>query len=590
MLPGILSFSCNSSMVPFTEYASEKRILELIIKERVKVALKDKLQNVSPVATVKKAEQDGKMTIAEQVFMLMPARDSWCRPRRKERMQSDSDEPRSTKQILTRSLALTINKHRKEQEQRPYLQRLDKFIASIREDIADDRALTFESIKIVGKKKKVDADGTIIMRPLCIFDSLREKLLIALASKYLSEVFDPLLHEEILSYRPLRHYHNSAAPLLTDRENAIENLQHYRAVHKHERIYVAECDIQKYFDTINHDVIRRCFEKFAEKLKSMHPSFDYRSVGRIVEAYLDSYSFYKNVIDENERLKLANPPRKIETPNEQLFMKRGCYSEEEFRAASNKIGIPQGGALSGLISNVVLSTIDRESIIERNDCNRFFCRYGDDVMLMHTSRKECERLINEYCKKLTDYKLLYHEFISVADARFRKSDGAVRPSLWEQKSRSPFLWGRSPGEKEQVDWVGFLGYEIRYTGEVRLRRSSLNDKFRNIKRKYRVGAKTIFAKGKSEKKSPEETSKQILNRIERFKSDGLATAKSLNCNKYSTTQALKLTSYASKWLYRLLYKIARRNNLTDAELAHWWRVAKESDTLDPHFNIKNRQK
>ena len=590
MLPGILSFFSYISMAPFTEYASERRILELIIKERVKIALKGKLQNVSPVVTIKKDEQNKKMTIAEQVFMLMPPRDTWSRPRRRERLQDDSGEPRSTKQILTRSLALTIGKHRKEQELRPYLQRLDNFIASLREEIADDNKLIFESIKIVGKKKKVDTDKTIIMRPLCIFDSLREKLLIALASKYLSEVFDPLLHEEILSYRPLRHYHNSAAPILTDRENAIENLQHYRNAHKRDNIYVTECDIQKYFDTINHDVIRACFEKFAERVKATHPSFDYGSVGRIVDAYLNSYSFYKNVVDENERLKLSNPPRKIETPNEQLFMARGCYSEEEFRASSGKIGIPQGGALSGLISNVVLSTIDSESILKSRDCNRFFCRYGDDVMLMHTSREECERLINEYCAKLTDNKLLYHEFISVADTRFRKSDGAVRTSLWNQKSRKPFLWGRSPGEKEQVDWVGFLGYEIRYTGEVRLRRSSLNDKFKNIKRKYRVGAKTNFAKGISDKKSHEETAKQILNRIEKFKSDGLANAKSLNSNKYSNTQARKLAAYASKWLHRLLYKIAQRNNLTEAEIAHWWRVAKESGCLDPHFNIKNRLK
>ena len=154
-----------------------------------------------------------------------------------------------------------------------------------------------------------------------------------------------------------------------------------------------------------------------------------------------------------------------------------------------------GGALSGLISNVVLSTVDNESILKNNDPNRFFCRYGDDIILMHTSRKECERLINQYCNTLTEYKLLYHDFVSVADPELRKPDGSVRPALWDVKSRSPFLWGRNNEEQEQVDWIGFLGYEIRYTGEVRIRRSSLNDKFKSIKRKYRTGAKTLIAKG-----------------------------------------------------------------------------------------------
>ena len=211
-------------MVSFIEYASEKRILELIIKERVKIALKGKLQDVSPKTTAKKAEHGSRMTIAEQVFMLMPARDLWCRPRRRERIQADSGEPRAAKQILTRSIALTIKKHRKAEKPLPYLGRLDAFIASLQGEIANDAPITFDSIRIAGKKKKVNKDGVTVMRPICMFESLREKLLIALASKYLSEAFDPMLHEEILSYRPLRHYHNSAKPVLTDRDNAIENL------------------------------------------------------------------------------------------------------------------------------------------------------------------------------------------------------------------------------------------------------------------------------------------------------------------------------------------------------------------------------
>jgi hypothetical protein len=409
-----------------------------------------------------------------------------------------------------------------------------------------------------------------------VFDSLREKLLIALASKYLSEAFDPLLHEEILSYRPLRKYHNSATPVLTDRDNAIENLQEYRNRHKWQDMYVAECDIQKYFDTINHDVIRDCFSKFAEKAQLLYPNFEYNSVKRILDAYLDSYSFYKNVLVENDKLMQCETPKKYESPNQELFIERGCYTKNDFMATTDRIGIPQGGALSGLISNVVLSTIDCESILDKDDPNRFFCRYGDDIILMHTSKTECERLINRYCNALTKHKLLYHDFVSVANPELRKPDGSTRPVLWDQKSRSPFLWRRRNGEKEQVDWIGFLGYEIRYTGEVRLRRSSLNDKFKSIKRRYCTGAKTLIAKGEFKK----DIEKEIFNRIEKFKSEGLITAKSLNHNKYCMTQVLKLDKYASKLLYRLLYKIACNNNLTNEELSYWWKKAKEYECIN----------
>ena len=565
-------------MLSFIEYASEQRILELLIKERVKIALKGKLKGVSTDRIINRAMCGEQLSTTEQVFTLMPARNSWHRPRKQERRLNSGEESKSHKQILTRSIAITIQQHRKQETPPQYIKNLDAFISSMREDICSCEPITFNSIKIIGKKKNVNSEGIEILRPICVFESLREKLLIALASKYLTEVFDHLLHEEILSYRPLRKYHGSETPVLTDRDNAIQNIHAYRRAHKCGTLYVAECDIQKYFDTINHDVIRSCFKTFAGKVKTLDANFDYSQVERIVDAYLNSYSFYRNVESKNEEIKVRN--QQFEVPKAHLFIERGCYTAEEFEAAKGKIGIPQGGALSALMSNVILHTIDSESILSRPDGNRFFCRYGDDILLMHTSKTECETLINRYCEALTQHKLLYHDFISVADKEFRRANGvSVRPILWDQKSRKPFLWGRSNAEMESVDWIGFLGYEMRYTGEVRLRRSSFDNKIKNIKRKYYSGAKTKFAKGEGVY-TAERVSTLISHRIEKFVGDGFTGASSLNKNKYSLTQALKLNRYTSKVIYRLLYKIARRNGFGSSELEQWWKEAKESNCMN----------
>ena len=110
MLPGILSIFKLQSMLSFTEYASEKRILELLIKERVKVALKNKLKDVSPIVITHKHTRGQKMTVQEQIFLLMPPRDSWLRPQKKDRIQ-DNDEKKSNKQILAKSISLTISVH-----------------------------------------------------------------------------------------------------------------------------------------------------------------------------------------------------------------------------------------------------------------------------------------------------------------------------------------------------------------------------------------------------------------------------------------------------------------------------------------------
>ena len=598
MLPGALLFFLCTAMQSFQDYASEKRILELLIKERVKVALKDKLRNVSPATIAGRMASGCLLTTTEQISLLMPPRDTWCRPRRKERLTAQGTKEKSRKQILTRSIALTIKQHRRHPEKHAYLQRLDAFICGLRAMVMSDAPLAFRSIKVVGKTKKVDADGTIILRPLCLFESLTEKLLVALASKYLSEVFDPLLHEEILSYRPLRIYHDSESPVLTDRDNAIANLRDYCARHRRHPLYVAECDIQKYFDTINHDVIRKCFARFAHEVKQQHPTFDYAPVGRIVDAYLDSYSFYTHVAVENERFQQAeslrgdeasNPPRRrYECPKERLFIDRGCYTESELEASRSKIGIPQGGALSGLISNVVLSTIDRASILAAPDAHRFFCRYGDDILLIHPSKDKCLDLINAYCAALSESKLLYHEFVSVSDEPFRHPDGTIRTLLWDQKSRKPFLWGRSADDPESVDWIGFLGYEMRYTGEMRLRRSSLDDKFRGIKRKYRSAAKTRLVRGLDTRLTPSDIEAALLRQVDRFAGDGLSGAKSLTRNRYSLTQALKLNQYASRHLYRLLYKAVRRNHLPPEVLERCWQAAKDKGCFNYRQTLGKR--
>ena len=568
----------TTKMLSFIEYASEQLILKLLIKERVKIALK------------RKAETESISNLVREVLSMMPPRDSWVRPRRNERIINTTGEKRSTKQILAKSIALTIKKHRQNAQKHAYLTRLDSFIGNIREELTSEKKLTFNSIKIIGKSKS-RKDGVEILRPLCTFNSLSEKILIALANSYLSEIFDPLLHEELLSYRPARFYHNSEQRKITTRDDAIENLQKYRQRYSRTGIYVVECDIQKYFDTINHDVIRKHFDAFAQTIMQQSGEFGYCYVRRILDAYLDSYSFYCNVVPLNEPLmRDAKHPKRYEAPKSKLFIDRGCYTDEQFNRSRKLIGIPQGGALSGLISNVILSSIDTSSILKCHDPRLYFCRYGDDILLMHTSKERCQTLIDRYCNALTENKLLYHDFVSVSGEEYMRPDGRTRPSVWSQKSRSPFLWGRSDTERDKMDWIGFLGYEIRYTGEVRLRRSSFDDKMKIIKSRYRRTAKSRLAKGEIEfwlndqsntyiNRKNETLEEAFMHKVENFCGEGLSGAKSLNRNKYSTTQALKLNQYAARHMFKLLYKIIKRNNIPQEYIDKYWQALKTKDYI-----------
>ena len=340
MLLGILSFFIQQVMLSFVEYASEKRILELLIKERAKVAVRGTLKKISPDNREKKVNRTDKLSIAEHISLLMPPRDSWVRPRFRRKKNAEVKAENIRKSTIIRSITLTIAKHRKSGTKYAYLERLDGYIASLKNDIASSTPLKFRSLKIVPKTKKVvriDDKSITINRPICNFTSMREKLLISLACKYLSDIFDPYLHEEILSYRPLRKYHGSDKLMQTNRDNAIENLQEYRRKHRNSAIYVAECDIQKYYDTINHDVVRKCLSNMAEKVKQDHLDFDYKGAERIIDAYLNSFSFEANIESLNRKYEKKGEACRFETPKRELLLKY-CYSEQERLDAVEKCG------------------------------------------------------------------------------------------------------------------------------------------------------------------------------------------------------------------------------------------------------------
>ena len=73
MLPGILSLFSLIIMLSFVDYASPERITELLIKERVKVAIKGKLHKLSPVLTLKKEGNNEKLC-QRNTLMWIPKR------------------------------------------------------------------------------------------------------------------------------------------------------------------------------------------------------------------------------------------------------------------------------------------------------------------------------------------------------------------------------------------------------------------------------------------------------------------------------------------------------------------------------------
>lgn len=463
-------------MITLLEFATTKRLTALIAKERAKCRRK----NRGDMTHSLEWECDlGELSRKKQLSRMMPPRRTWVRPSRR----SKKNDVTGKNKDAVKALRFTINRDRKEQKRGKsfrYLDELDRYIEHIRSRIVDENLMLEEPllIPILKKVKKLNGEKgrryMVTCRPLSVYRSLDDRILLALTSKYLTQHFDRFLHENILSYRPARQF-KGMDHHITDFNDGIHMIRDFNERHGGgDEIYVADCDIKKFYDVIPHETVKRCF---TELLKNAGLGEKGRQqVMRVLEAYLRSYNFYENTLRYSEchpevfnKLKKRFAKKKMNADFRVEWVDELCNDERNCRS----FGVPQGGSLSLIVANVVLNDVDR-CIVEKEDGDRLFIRYCDDMIMMHTDKGECERLMKLYTDSLTSHGLYYHDFKEVDSPK----------QFWKMKSHRVFRWGdrRDDGERSNR-YIGFLGYELRRDGKMRLRRSKMtgfDDKMQRV--------------------------------------------------------------------------------------------------------------
>ena len=536
----------------FAEYVDEHTLIELIIKERVKSAAKKTVEKKEKQRKGRK-KQDKKekeqKDICQELHNLTPPRNTWRRLRKKTR-NGISSTAVLNKLALRNTIRYDIEQVRDHGAEAPsYLVNLLQFIEKIKAIVNSDKPIDFSGqIKVIAQFKKNDGD-TAIYRPLSVYNSLETKVLISLASEYLTKYLDSYLHPEILAYRPKRVYHDLYRT--TSGEDAIYGIQDFIDDHYDQSIYVAECDIQKFYDVINHDVVIRCFQEIAHEAQI--PRF--HEVERIIKAYLDSYSFHKDIMSLNDCQEYWEPYRQRQGKQAKPFCRfewvsdeclKGCYdNDDELAACKALLGVPQGGALSCVIANVVLNSVDKV-ITKEQDTERFFVRYGDDILLAHTDYDKCKELIEAYTRSLEEHRLPYHPFKPLSEC---KDGEKTTKEFWDRKSKAPFFWG--PGEGNAFEWIGFVGYEVRYTGETRLRLSTLNKKFGAINKRYHA---CILDKTPNDFKGYMKGNRKKLRGLP----SSMSKFPALDKNMYTIQQMKSLDRYRLTKILRLQDKLESR--------------------------------
>ena len=187
--------------------------------------------------------------------------------------------------------------------------------------------------------------------------TVQDRLIQQAMHQVLSEEYDPKFSEYSYGFRPGRSAHD-----------AVRVAQAYIGSGKK---YVVDMDLEKFFDTVNHD-------RLMSRLKR---DIEDKRVLWLVNQYLKAGVMVNGVVMETDE------------------------------------GTPQGGPLSPLLSNIVLDELDRE--LERR--GHSFVRYADDCNIYVGSRRAAERVlesVQEYVEK--KLRLKVNEAKSAVDLATRR--------------------------------------------------------------------------------------------------------------------------------------------------------------------------
>jgi len=520
------------------EFVTDDLIVTLLCKEKCK--------------RIRRSRRSGIQRIDEELKELMPTRSQWLKTNKSKRFIRSIDYtnkqqiPRTALQF--RNLKYTIRKHRAATPERDYIIRLNKYIDHIKSICRGETDFSFSKPLIIPKFKG-ETETEIIYRPISKYDTLDDKIMLNITNQYLSMIFDKFFHNEIFSYRIKRNYKGQTK--ITSQHDAIRSVKDYLEKNRDKEIFVAECDIRKFFDILNHMVIKEEFEELIGKFDGSE------HVSNLFNSYIDSYSYAEDVAAKNNdnaywnRYRI-NPrkrhkTRKFDWVDADSFIQNNIYTTEEWEKDQNRIGTPQGGSLSLLISNMVLNSVDKV-FMDNPDPDRLFVRYGDDIMLMHTDRYRCQNLIEAYKNSLISRKLLFHPFKSIS---VLKEGDKITREYWNNKSKFVYRWGKGPGDA--AHWIGFVGYEISRNGEVRIRKSTLSGQFSRINKAYHYVKKLDSPDRRSVMKFGDLVAEKIdLKNYATISSKFFTESfRELNVNRYSATQIKALDRYRNRKFRKL---------------------------------------
>jgi RNA-directed DNA polymerase len=187
--------------------------------------------------------------------------------------------------------------------------------------------------------------------------TVQDRLIQQALHQVLSPVFEKTFSIHSYGFRPGR--------------SAAQAVQQARRYIEEGRRWVVDADLEKFFDRVNHDIL---MSRLARKVKD-------KRILKLIRSYLQAG-----------------------------MMEGGAVT-------ARSEGTPQGGPLSPLLSNILLTDLDRE--LERR--GHRFCRYADDCNIYVRSRRAGDRVLASMTRFLeTRLKLRVNQEKSAVDHPWKR--------------------------------------------------------------------------------------------------------------------------------------------------------------------------
>lgn len=385
-----------------------------------------------------RASADGGPDMGLSVDDCVPGRRHWPRPSRG--MRSAFTAGKAQGMALARMMERCF---RDESCQSPWKVNLCRLMESLKVRVGSPDVV-FSPPRLLLKAKSESE-----FRCLARYSDLSDRLLLGVAGRFLRDTFDVQMRPESYAFR---------SDGTINHATAIQKLVNYRKRRGDGTLYVAECDIQSFFDVLNHDVVLDAYDMFVERSEEpVDPWFR-----KVVRAYLDSYSSFRSLADATNIEEDQKP--KVSFMRSSVLQKdlRKMYGKGDFRDVG--MGVAQGGPLSPLLINLVMHRAD-EAVLSGGDDELFYARFCDDVIMVHPDRRKCQEALDRYLAIIQSMRLPCHKV---------KKSLRYGKDYYGAKSKGPTAWRECKvGAMKASPWVDFLGEQIRFDGQRRIRMKSI---------------------------------------------------------------------------------------------------------------------